>query len=59
MNHHPRTRPWRARLQAVALALILGAPFGLYAALQSGNAPLAVFFFALLVLSMALTYLSG
>lgn len=59
MNNRPAFRPWRARLQALALILILGAPFGLYAALQSENTPLAVFFFALLVLSMALTYLSG
>lgn len=59
MNRHPRFRHWRTRLQALALVLMLSAPFGLYFALQTENTPLGVFFFALLALSMVLTFLSG
>jgi len=59
MNNHSGLRRWRARLQVLALVLVLSAPFGLYAALQRGNTPTAIFFFTLLALSMALTYLSG
>lgn len=49
----------RGLWQALALFLMLFSPFGLYAALQRGNDPLAVLFFVLLALSMLLAYLSG
>lgn len=49
----------RARLQALTLALALGAPFGLYWALQSGHDGAAAAFFAALVTSLVVVIIVG
>jgi uncharacterized membrane protein len=49
----------RYPLQSTALIIALLAPFALYWALSLGNPPLAVVFFILMVLSLALTAFAG
>jgi len=49
----------RFRLQCIALAASLLAPFGLYWALQNGNDLLAGIFFAVIGLCMAITIWAG
>jgi hypothetical protein len=45
----------RPRLQIIALVLALGAPFGLYEALNTGLNTLAAVLFAIIALGMAVT----
>ncbi len=49
----------RARLQALTLVGALGAPFGLYWALQSGRDGAAVAFFAVTVASLIAVIIAG
>ncbi len=52
-------RQKRARLQALTLAAALGAPFGLYWALQSGWDVAAAAFFAAIVASLIIVIIVG
>jgi len=54
-----RSGAGRMRMQSLALVLLLGAPFGLYAALMRGSTPLSMFFFGLIAAGMVLTVLAG
>ncbi len=49
----------RARFQRLVLALLLIVPFGLYLALDAGNDLLAIFFFSLITICMALMVWKG
>ena len=49
----------RRRLQALALVLLLGMPFWLYWALQSGRDGLAVLSFAIIVASLTVVMVAG
>lgn len=49
----------RFLLQSIALILALGLPFALYAALEMGNALLAVLLFSLFIVAMVLTLMGG
>lgn len=69
MQPNPKTTPvhwasiWlkhnRTRLQALALVLALGAPFGLYWALQSGHDGAAVACFAVTAVSLTAVIVVG
>lgn len=69
MNNQPSPQPrfslaaWRTRnrgrLQAIALIVVLGAPFGLHGALGAGLNGLAAVLFAAIALSMALVIWVG
>ena len=49
----------RFQIQAISLAVSLLAPFGIYSALQAGNAIAAAIFFALLTLAMGIVVVKG
>ncbi len=49
----------RFRIQTIALFVSLLAPFGIYYALQAGNAVLGAVFFAALTVAMAVVVFKG